>query len=150
MVKKSAAKDQDKFVVRLPDGMRDRIKAKADRAGMSMNEAIVWCLDQYFPAPTTIDEKLNELADMVSILKGDNTYEGVDRLVAAVQDTIGDVYSGALKTPPEFNKLVSERFERWQEEEQANLRERHENPFDDANWPSEEDPFPDPVDDEKT
>lgn len=32
---------QDKFVIRLPDGMRDRIKAAAEREGRSMNSQIV-------------------------------------------------------------------------------------------------------------
>lgn len=38
---------QDKFIVRLPDGMRDRIKAKAAENNRSMNAEIVYALDEY-------------------------------------------------------------------------------------------------------
>ncbi|WP_083444871.1 Arc family DNA-binding protein [Pseudorhodobacter aquimaris] len=40
--------DQDKFVLRLPDGMRDRIKAAADANSRSMNAEIVDRLDTSF------------------------------------------------------------------------------------------------------
>lgn len=41
----------DAFNVRLPDGMRDRIKAAADRNGRSMNAEIVATLAQHYPPP---------------------------------------------------------------------------------------------------
>jgi plasmid stability protein len=37
---------QDQFVLRFPDGMRDRIKAVADRNGRSMNAEIIARLEQ--------------------------------------------------------------------------------------------------------
>lgn len=42
--------DQDKFVLRLPDGMRDRIKMVADHSGRSMNAEIVSALETSFPS----------------------------------------------------------------------------------------------------
>lgn len=42
---------QDKFVVRLPDGMRDRIKAAAEANTRSMNAEIVATLETAYPAP---------------------------------------------------------------------------------------------------
>lgn len=42
------AKDQDKFVLRLPDGMRDQIKFFADASNRSMNAEIVARLAQSF------------------------------------------------------------------------------------------------------
>jgi plasmid stability protein len=41
---------QDQFVVRLPDGLRDRIKAAAEASGRSMNAEIVKALEDAFPA----------------------------------------------------------------------------------------------------
>lgn len=38
------AKKQDQFIVRFPDGMRDKIKEEADLAGRSMNAEIVLAL----------------------------------------------------------------------------------------------------------
>lgn len=43
--------DQDKFIVRLPDGMRDRIKAAADANNRSMNAEIVSTLEEKYPEP---------------------------------------------------------------------------------------------------
>lgn len=44
--------NQDKFVVRLPDGMRDRIRAAAEANGRSMNAEIVATLEHKYPAET--------------------------------------------------------------------------------------------------
>lgn len=43
---------QDKFVLRLPNGMRDRIKAAADENGRSMNSEIVATLLERYPEDT--------------------------------------------------------------------------------------------------
>ncbi|SOC02169.1 Arc family DNA-binding protein [Rhodobacter maris] len=40
----------DKFMLRLPDGMRDRIKAAADASNRSMNAEIVATLEEKYPA----------------------------------------------------------------------------------------------------
>jgi hypothetical protein len=40
---------QDQFVLRLPDGLRDRIKANAEANGRSMNSEIVALLEQEYP-----------------------------------------------------------------------------------------------------
>ncbi len=45
---------QDKFMLRLPEGLRDRIKAKADENGRSMNAEIVQLLEREYPAPTDV------------------------------------------------------------------------------------------------
>jgi len=40
---------QDKFVVRLPNGLRDRIKLAAEASNRSMNAEIVWTLEAKYP-----------------------------------------------------------------------------------------------------
>ena len=42
---------QDRFIVRLPDGMRDRIKAAAEANNRSMNAEIVATLGEKYPEP---------------------------------------------------------------------------------------------------
>lgn len=62
--------DQDKFIVRLPEGMRDRIKAAADRNNRSMNAEIVATLEEKYPrlAEGQIPDQLIELiVEMSSI-----------------------------------------------------------------------------------
>ncbi|MBB4272326.1 Arc family DNA-binding protein [Rhizobium mongolense] len=149
MAKKQLVKDQDKFIVRLPDGMRERIKAKADRAGMSMNEAIVWCLEREFPAPVTLEERLHDLANMVSMLKDSkDPYEGVEALIAEIEETVDKIASDKIPTDHRFSKMVYDRLTYWRELELDNWRDKHESPFDDENWSSSfsdaaGDPFPD-------
>lgn len=140
MVRKQAAKDQEKFVVRLPEGMRERIKAKADRADMSMNEAIVYCLEQFFPAPKSIEAKIDELAEMVAILKGDDTYKAIGDLTAQIHDALIDIGGKDVTGPVDFKDLVNGRFEQWKEWEFERQQDASENPFDDSLYP-DDDPF---------
>lgn len=51
----------DKFMLRLPDGMRERIKVSADRNGRSMNAEIIAVLYQYFPDDIISEEAAKEL-----------------------------------------------------------------------------------------
>lgn len=44
------SKQSEQFVLRLPDGMRDRIKAAADANARSMNSEIVATLEEAYPA----------------------------------------------------------------------------------------------------
>ncbi len=53
-MKEPLAKDQEKFVLRLPDGMRDRIKLAAERNNRSMNAEIIAALEEKYP-PHSID-----------------------------------------------------------------------------------------------
>ncbi|WP_370126011.1 Arc family DNA-binding protein [Sinorhizobium fredii] len=146
MTKKQLVKDQDKFIVRLPEGMRDRIKAKADRAGMSMNEAIVWCLEKEFPAPVTLEERLHDLADMVSMLTDSkDTYAGVVNLIAEIEETLDKITSGKIPTEPSFRHMVRDRVDYWREMELDNWREQNESPFQHEEPPfsGDGDPFAD-------
>lgn len=134
-VMKQAAKDQDKFVVRLPPGMRDRIKSKADRAGMSMNEAIVWCLNSFFPAPQTFEGRVEELAELVAMMKESGRENAVlDELINRVHQTVQEVADGRLETSPDFKGSISDRLSRWDEEQIDRYRDEHESPFDDRIW----------------
>jgi hypothetical protein len=48
-------KKQDQFIVRLPDGMRDRIKSAADKNGRSMNAEIVATLEEAYPQTSLVE-----------------------------------------------------------------------------------------------
>lgn len=52
------SKQLDQFVVRLPDGMRDRIKAAAEANNRSMNAEIVATLERAYPDPLPWREKV--------------------------------------------------------------------------------------------
>lgn len=44
---------QDKFMLRLPDGLRDHIRCEADRNCRSMNAEIVFQLNRAYAQPET-------------------------------------------------------------------------------------------------
>ena len=50
IMSKRPAQTDDKYVLRMPDGMRDRLKAEAEANGRSMNAEIVLRLEQSFNA----------------------------------------------------------------------------------------------------
>ena len=131
--KKELVRNQEQFLVRLPQGMRERIKAKADRAGMSMNEAIVWCLDQYFPEPATLEGKIEHMATLAALLKKSNEFEkDVDVIIDELDTTLRKVAYGELSADKSFRASVSKQIEEWE----ADAAEDATNPFDDRNWTS--------------
>jgi len=52
---------QERFIVRLPDGMRDRIAEAAKASGRSMNSEIVLRLQRSFETTTSTHEELDVL-----------------------------------------------------------------------------------------
>ena len=69
----AAGRDSDKFQLRLPDGMRDRIKAAAEANGRSMNAEIVSTLEDKYPAPARF--RLDELFHYVLLAHPDEEQE---------------------------------------------------------------------------
>jgi hypothetical protein len=65
---KEAAKDQDKFVLRMPDGLRDRLKAVAEENNRSMNAEIVDRIEKSFLVDT-LTTKNAELEGRASTLE---------------------------------------------------------------------------------
>lgn len=72
------SQSQDKFIVRLPDGMRDRIKAEAEANNRSMNAEIVARLETSLERDAgsqpdllvSIDTKLGALLERLERLSG--------------------------------------------------------------------------------
>jgi hypothetical protein len=69
---------QDQFVLRFPEGMRDRIKAAAERNNRSMNAEIVAALEEAFPEVMEVGEYIQTW--VVPIMNA-ATKEEKDRLV---------------------------------------------------------------------
>lgn len=59
------SRKQDQFIVRLPDGMRDRIKLAAELNNRSMNAEIVDTLEEKYP-PISDNPKLGELHKLLT------------------------------------------------------------------------------------
>lgn len=70
-------RESDKFMLRLPDGMRERIKAEAEANNRSMNAEIVATLEEKYPAPAG-DTDVRGLAEMLAdALHGDAFKQGL-------------------------------------------------------------------------
>lgn len=52
---KAPSRSQDQFIVRLPDGLRDRIKMAAEENGRSMNAEVVATLLREYPETPPLD-----------------------------------------------------------------------------------------------
>lgn len=85
---------QDKYVLRMPDGMRDRIKKAADRSGRSMNAEIVTALEHYYPAEPSIEDVLEKVHSAISQANAANSlpYRGV--LIDALDELSSKLASG--------------------------------------------------------
>lgn len=60
----------EQFTVRLPDGLRDRIKTAAEVNNRSMNAEIVFTLEEAYPAPLYNDpEQLIHLVDTLESIQ---------------------------------------------------------------------------------
>lgn len=53
MAKPVPSRGSDQFVVRFPDGLRDRIREEAEKSGRSMNAEIVATLEEKYPVPVS-------------------------------------------------------------------------------------------------
>lgn len=58
----------DKIIIRVPEGMRDRIKRVADSNNRSVNAELLVLLDRTYPDETKLDEHLQDIADLVGKL----------------------------------------------------------------------------------
>lgn len=88
----------ERFQVRLPPGLRDRIKAYAERHGRSMNTEIVRVLEREFPEPWTVAGRVGQMIDMLRALKaGATSDENIEKLVEELRDTVEGIMSGRVQ-----------------------------------------------------
>ena len=114
----------DQFPLRLPDGLRDRIKASAEAHGRSMNAEIVRVLEEKYPEPWPLHVRLRYLTDLLRALKKVRGYEGaIDELTAEVLETVEGIASGRVpdleeETRGKVRDLLSDWYEGRAEDEE--------------------------------
>lgn len=62
MAQDSPSRKQDQYIVRFPDGMRDRLKDAAAENGRSMNAEIIQRLDESFEGRSALSDKVADAA----------------------------------------------------------------------------------------
>jgi len=96
MRKKPVIQPQDKYVLRMPDGLRDRIKAYAERQGTSMNHEIIRILEIEFPEQRPVEEWLGELGEMLSVLTAGSKDPRFVEFSDKLEETILGIISGKV------------------------------------------------------
>lgn len=119
MVKTTRVKDYDQFIVRMPEGLRERIKTKAEVAGVSMNEAIVSVLEREFPEPVTLETRVTRLLGSLLFLKGQGADFVVDDLLKGVTETLTEIADGAVDADAAKREQIRSALEKWDSEDKA-------------------------------
>lgn len=91
----------DKFMLRLPDGMRDRIKRAAEKNGRSMNAEIVQALEFYFPPEPNLKETVADIEDTIRLLRGFKGNELLYHLADQLDGLVSDVSKSLSLTEAE-------------------------------------------------
>lgn len=107
------SQNQDKFVLRLPDGMRDRIKTAAEINNRSMNAEIVATLEEKYPAPSPADAIRAAFTELLNTIRSESPNnemlaKAIDH-INSTMDAVGkdtanaialEAVSHLLKLPP--------------------------------------------------
>ncbi|MCX5579440.1 Arc family DNA-binding protein [Kaistia terrae] len=107
----------ERFQLRLPPGLRDRIKAYAEQHGRSMNTEIVRVLENEYPEPWSVESRISELSKLLEVLKGGASNEVIDRFATEVEETINGIVIGRMKGLSAAEKeAIRDRFDTLHEE----------------------------------
>lgn len=74
---------QDKFMLRLPDGMRERIRVSAERNNRSMNAEILATLEEKYPSPVEYDFQAFKKKWLVPIYENEDFSKDAALIAAA-------------------------------------------------------------------
>ncbi len=83
--------------VSLPQDLLTRISTYADRQGRSANEEILRLLEREYPEQWTVDDRMEYLANLLSVLKAGTADPRIDQFIRDVQETVEGVVSGRVK-----------------------------------------------------
>lgn len=76
---------QDKFMLRFPEGMRERIRRAAERNGRSMNAEIIQTLEYAYPVNLSVGEFVEMLAPVMTEKDPDKRTALLDKANAEAQ-----------------------------------------------------------------
>lgn len=62
----------DKIVIRVPDGLRDRIQRVAAMNGRSVNAELILLLERQYPPETKLDGYIQDIAALIEKMPTDN------------------------------------------------------------------------------
>lgn len=102
------SRNSDKFMLRLPDGMRERLKTVAELNGRSMNSEIIDVLKSHLDADDFIrnstplpggninNEYHHSKADIAfELSQTPATRSDIDEIISILKDLVGDKHNGS-------------------------------------------------------
>lgn len=92
----------DQLLLRMPAGLRDRIKANAERNGRSMSAEIVRVLEREFPEPLSIGSRLEELQHLFSALRKVRGYSSAVDVIT--EEILNVIKAGAAGRDPTLDE----------------------------------------------
>lgn len=115
MAKKQYPSDkQDQFMLRLPDGLRGRIKRYAEAHGRSMNAEIVRVLEREYPEKWPLDGRLAHLLEMIRLMRVGVDDDLVDQLGLEMLETVEGIAYGRIGgVDDNVRKAVKARYDEW-------------------------------------
>ncbi|MFK0693080.1 Arc family DNA-binding protein [Mesorhizobium sp. IMUNJ 23033] len=134
MARSRPGRGSDQFPLRLPDGLRDRIKEAADSRGRSMNAEIVRVLEKEYPEPWPLNARVQHLIDLLGAIRKVRGYEpAIDVLTDEILETAEGIASGRVpELDEETRSKVRESLDDWKqaraedEEDRSHWHERDE------------------------
>lgn len=81
-----AGRGSDQFMVRLPEGMRERIKRAAERNGRSMNAEVVATLEHTYPPEPSMEELISRVHHAIEMAERPHTLPYKKVLIEALSD----------------------------------------------------------------
>lgn len=128
---KKVAQPQDKYVLRLPDGLRDRIKTYAEKHGRSMNAEIVRVLQREYPAPFPLATRVTALLTLSQKIKEAVDADVVDVLGASLHDILKGIASGTVGGVDDGTRdEIAEWLAEWEQDVSTSLDDGYAESFD--------------------
>ena len=90
--KKYPSQLAERFQVRMPTGLRDRIAKAAAQNRRSMNAEILDTLETQYPEPPTTEDAIKEILSTLPLIKALKTGESLSRLSEQLDDLMLDIW----------------------------------------------------------
>jgi hypothetical protein len=121
----------EQFQLRLPPGLRDRIKVYADRNDRSINAEIVRLLEREFPETWPLATQITQLVSLANALKETIGTDDLNKLGATLLNTVEGVASGRVRgVDEETRQAVADWLIDWRSEFDQEQRDDYESSLD--------------------
>jgi hypothetical protein len=122
-----AGRGADQYMLRFPPGLRDRIKAYAERQGTSINTEIINILEREFPEQWPLGRRLQGLAETLSVLAAGEADPRVQNFLSDFEETVTGIITGRVTgVDGETRDAIEEMWEDYRAREQEAAEDAYE------------------------